>query len=294
MPTMPANGIELDYDCLGATGDPCILLIMGFSVQKIAWDEAFCQRLADEGFFVVRFDNRDVGRSSKIRGGPFPDLAAAFAGDFSSCSYHLEDMADDAAGLLDGLGVDAAHVVGASMGGMVAQALALRHPEKVRSLCSIMSTTGDPSVGQPSPEAMGVLLTPPPQTRDEAMERAVRVNRVIGSPSYPADQATVQQRAGRAWDRDHDPEGVARQLLAIMAQADRTQALGNLRLPAVVVHGEADPLVDVTGGRATAAAIPDARLVVLPGMGHDLPVGLWPQIVSAIVDNAARAATPAA
>ncbi len=252
------------------------------------------QRLADEGFFVVRFDNRDVGRSSKIRGGPLPDLAAAFAGDFSSCSYHLEDMADDAAGLLDGLGVDAAHVVGASMGGMIAQALALRHPEKVRSLCSIMSTTGDPSVGQPSPEAMGVLLTPPPQTRDEAMARAVRVNRVIGSPSYPADQATVKQRAGRAWDRDHDPEGVARQLLAIMAQADRTQALGNLRVPAVVVHGEADPLVDVTGGRATAAAIPDARLVVLPGMGHDLPVGLWPQIVSAIVDNAARAATPAA
>jgi pimeloyl-ACP methyl ester carboxylesterase len=294
MPKLPANGIELDYDTFGASGDPCILLIMGFSVQKIAWDEAFCQLLADEGFFVVRFDNRDIGLSSKISDGPLPDLAAALAGDFSSCSYHLEDMADDAAGLLEGLGIDAAHVVGASMGGMVAQALALRHPESVWSLCSIMSTTGDRSVGQPRPEAMGALLTPPPQTREEAMERAVRVNRVIGSPSYPANEAAVKQRAGRAWDRNHDPVGVARQLLAIMAQADRTEALGHLRVPALVVHGEADPLVDVTGGRATAAAIPDARLVVIPGMGHDLPVELWPQIVTAILDNAARAATPAA
>ena len=294
MPTMPANGIELDYDCFGATGDPCILLIMGLSAQKIAWDEAFCQQLADAGFFVVRFDNRDVGLSSKIRGGPSPDLAAAFAGDFSSGSYQLEDMADDAAGLLDGLGVDSAHVVGASMGGMIAQTLALRHPEKVRSLCSIMSTTGDRSVGQPRPEAMGALLAPPPQSRDEAMERAVTVNRVIGSPSYPADEAAVKERARRAWDRDHDPEGAARQLLAIMAQADRTRALGDLRAPTLVVHGEADPLVDVTGGRATAAAIPEARLVVIPGMGHDLPVELWPEIVIAIADNAARAATPAA
>jgi pimeloyl-ACP methyl ester carboxylesterase len=156
-----------------------------------------------------------------------------------------------------------------------------------------MSTTGDRSVGQPRPDAMGALLAPPPQTRDEAMERAVKVNRVIGSPSYPADEAVVKRRAGRAWDRNHDPLGVARQLLAIMAQADRTQGLGRLRVPALVVHGEADPLVDVTGGRATAAAIPDARLVVIPGMGHDLPLELWPQIVSAIVDNAARAATPA-
>jgi pimeloyl-ACP methyl ester carboxylesterase len=291
---MPANGIELDYECFGATGDPCMLLVMGLSAQKIMWDEAFCQQLADVGFFVVRFDNRDVGLSSKIRGGPSPDLAAAFAGDFSSGSYQLEDMADDAAGLLHGLGVDAAHVVGASMGGMIAQTLAIRHPEKVRSLCSIMSTTGDRSVGQPRPEAMGALLAPPPQNREEAMERAVTVNRVIGSPSYPADEAAVKERARRAWDRDHDPEGVARQLLAIMAQADRTRPLRDLRVPTLVVHGEADPLVDVTGGRATAAAIPGARLVVIPGMGHDLPVELWPQIVSAIVDNAARAATPAA
>ena len=289
MPTMPANGIELDYDCFGATGDPCILLIMGLSAQKIAWDEAFCQQLADAGFFVVRFDNRDVGLSSKVRGAPFPDLAAAFAGDFSSCSYQLEDMADDAAGLLDGLGVDSAHVVGASMGGMIAQTLALRHPEKVRSLCSIMSTTGDRSVGQPHPEAMGALLAPPPQTRDEAMERAVTVSRVIGSPAYPADESAVKERARRAWDRDHDPEGVARQLLAIMAQADRTSALGYLRVPTLVIHGESDPLVDVTGGRATAAATPDARLVVIPGMGHDLPMGVWPTIFDAIAETAKRA-----
>jgi pimeloyl-ACP methyl ester carboxylesterase len=294
MPTVPANGIELDYDCFGVTGDPSILLIMGFSVQKIAWDEAFCQLLADHGFFVIRFDNRDVGRSSKITGGPVPDLAAAFAGDFSSASYHLEDMAGDAAGLLDGLGIETAHVVGASMGGMIAQAVALRHPEKVRSLCSIMSTTGNPSVGRPRPEALGTLLTPPPQTREEAVDRAVRVNRVIGSPRYPAGEATVRQRAGRAWDRDHDPQGVARQLVAIMAQPDRTEALGQLQTPTLVIHGEADPLVDLSGGRATAGAIPNARLLVIPGMGHDLPVELWPQVVGAIVDNAARAAAPAA
>jgi pimeloyl-ACP methyl ester carboxylesterase len=267
---------------------------MGFSVQKIAWDEAFCQLLADQRFFVIRFDNRDVGRSSKISGGPLPDLATAFAGDFSSASYQLEDMAGDSAGLLDALGIEAAHVVGPSMGGMIAQALALGHPEKVRSLCSIMSTTGNPSVGRPSPEAIGALLTPPPQTRDEAMDRSVAVNRVIGSPRYPADTAMLRQRAGRAWDRDHDPAGVARQLVAIMGQADRTRALGQLRIPTLVIHGEADPLVDVTGGRATADAIPDAELLVIPGMGHDLPVELWPQIVGAIVDNAARATTAAA
>jgi pimeloyl-ACP methyl ester carboxylesterase len=294
MPTVFANGLELDYDSFGSAEDPPLVLIMGFSVQKIAWDEAFCQLLADRGFFVIRFDNRDVGLSTKITDAPEPNLAAAFSGDFSSASYHLEDMADDTAGLLDGLGIPAAHIVGASMGGMIAQTLATHHPQRVRSLCSIMSTTGNPSVGQPSPEAIGALLNPPPQTRDEAMDQAVSVGRVIGSPDYPADEGAVRELAGRAWDRNHDPNGIVRQLLAIMAQADRTEPLGSLRIPTLVVHGEADPLINVSGGRATAAAIPGARLVVIPGMGHDLPVGVWPQVVDAIVGNTARASTPAA
>jgi pimeloyl-ACP methyl ester carboxylesterase len=294
MPTVSAHGIELDYDSFGHRDDPPLVLIMGFSVQKISWEEAFCQQLANRGFFVIRFDNRDVGLSSKIVDGPEPNLAAALAGDFSSASYRLEDMAGDTAGLLDGLGLGTAHIVGASMGGMIAQTLAIYHPEKVRSLCSIMSTTGSRSVGQPSPEAMGALLKPLPQTRTEAMDRAVMVDRVIGSPRYPANEAIVRERAGRAWDRNHDPKGVARQLLALMAQADRTEKLRQLSVPTVVIHGEADPLVDVSGGQATAAAIPNARLLIIEGMGHDLPVELWPRLSDAIVDNTARASTRAA
>jgi pimeloyl-ACP methyl ester carboxylesterase len=294
MPTVFANGIELDYDTFGSAEHPALLLIMGFSVQKIAWDEAFCQLLADRDFFVIRFDNRDVGLSTKIANAPEPDLGAAFAGDFSSAAYQLDDMADDAAALLDALGILNAHIVGASMGGMIAQTLAIHHPDKVRSLCSIMSTTGDPSVGQPNPEAIGALLNPPPQTREEAMQRAVEVSRVIGSPAYPFDEPSVRERAGRAWDRNHDPKGIVRQLLAIMAQPDRTKPLGQLRTPTLVIHGGADPLVNPSGGQATAAAIPDARLLIIPGMGHDLPVEVWPQVVDAIVDNTARASTAAA
>jgi pimeloyl-ACP methyl ester carboxylesterase len=290
MPIAHANGIDLDYDTFGEPTDPALLLIMGFSVQKIAWDEAFCQQLADRGFFVVRFDNRDIGLSSKIEGGPPPNLDAAMTGDTSSASYRLEDMAADTAGLLDAIGLPAAHVVGASMGGMIAQCLAIHHRDKLLSLCSIMSTTGNPRVGQPSPQAMAALLAPPPQTRDEAMQRSVEASQVIGSPAFPTDEARIRDRAGRAWDRGHDARGVARQLLAILASPDRTDALGALEMPTLVIHGEADPLVNPSGGRATAAAIRGADLLVIPGMGHDLPLEVWPRVVDAIVANAARAA----
>jgi pimeloyl-ACP methyl ester carboxylesterase len=291
MSTVRANGIELDYDTFGSRGDPALLLIMGFSVQKIWWDEEFCELLAGRGFFVIRFDNRDVGLSTKIEGGPFPDLAAALAGDAASAAYTLDDMADDAAGLLDALDISAAHVVGASMGGYIAQCLVLRHPDKVLSLCSIMSSTGDRSVGQPSAEALAVLLQPPPQTRDEAMDRAVATAKVIGSPGFALDEDRLRRRAARAWDRCHYPIGAARQLVAIMASPDRTAPLRQVRVPTLVIHGEADPLVGPSGGRATAEAIPHARLLTVPGMGHDLPPETWPLIAGAIVDNAASSRT---
>jgi pimeloyl-ACP methyl ester carboxylesterase len=292
MPSMPiahANGIELDYDTFGDPADPPLLLIMGFSVQKIAWDEDFCHQLADRHFYVVRFDNRDVGLSTKIQGGPRPDLGAAFTGDYSSASYQLEDMAADTAGLLDALDVAAAHVVGASMGGMIAQALAIHHPEKVLSLCSIMSTTGNRGVGQSTPEAMQALLGPPPQTREEAVARSVAVTAVIGSPGFERDEAAIRERAGRAWDRNHDAVGVARQLLGILASPDRTEGLAGVGVPTLVVHGADDPLVTPSGGEATAAAVPGAQLLMIPGMGHDLPRGVWPQVIDAIAANAAAA-----
>jgi pimeloyl-ACP methyl ester carboxylesterase len=292
MPSMPiahANGIDLDYDTFGDPAKAPLLLIMGLSAQKIAWDEAFCVALAGRGFFVIRFDNRDVGLSTKIDGGPQPDLGAAMAGDHSSASYLLADMAADAVGLLDALDVPAAHVVGASMGGMIAQEMAIRHPEHVLSMCSIMSTTGDHAVGRPTPEAMAALLNPPPRSRDDAVAQSVAISGVIGSTGFDRDQARIRERAGEAWDRNHDSRGVARQLVAIMASPDRTPALAGVTAPTVVVHGADDPLVDQSGGRATAAAVPGADLITIPGMGHDLPPGVWPQVIDAIVANAAKA-----
>jgi pimeloyl-ACP methyl ester carboxylesterase len=292
MPAMAiahANGIELDYDTFGDAAKPPLLLIMGFSAQKVAWDDDFCQALADRGFFVVRFDNRDVGLSTRIESGPLPDLGAAFTGDTSSASYVLDDMAADAAGLLEALDLPAAHVVGVSMGGMIAQAMAIHHPDRVLSLCSIMSTTGNREVGQAKPEAMSALLRPPPQSRDEALSRSVEVSAVIGSPGFERDEARIRARAGRAWDRSHDPLGVARQLVAILASPERTGALAGVAAPTLVIHGADDPLIDPSGGRATAAAVPGAELVIIPGMGHDLPPGVWPQVIDAIVANAARA-----
>ena len=289
MPNVRANGIDIEYDECGNPGDPALLLIMGFTAQMIAWDEDFCRLLAGEGFRVIRFDNRDCGLSSKIEGGPDPDIAAAIGGDASSAAYTLDDMADDAAGLLDALGIEKAHVVGASMGGMIAQLFALRHPEKTLSLCSIMSSTGDRTVGEPTDEAMAALLQPIPQSRDEAVERGVSVNKIIGSPGFSTPESKLRERSGRAYDRQFYPAGNARQLVAIMAQSDRTEALGSVDVPTLVVHGAADPLVQPSGGEATAKAIPGAELLMIEGMGHELPEQVWPQIVEAIVANARKA-----
>jgi pimeloyl-ACP methyl ester carboxylesterase len=282
--TTVSTGIEIASTTAGDPSDPPVLLVMGLGFQLIHWDDEFVDGLVRRGHYVIRYDNRDAGESTHLHDAPRPDLAAAFGGDLSSASYSLMDLADDAAGLLDALGLDSAHVVGMSMGGMIAQELALRHPERVRSLISIMSTTGDPAVGQPSQQAMAMLLRPPADDREQAAEMALAAWRVWKSPAHPRDEQFILDRARRAYDRAFDPVGVARQLLAIWAGGDRTQRLRELRVPTLVLHGDADTLVDVSGGRATAAAVPGAELVVVPGMGHDLPPGVWDLVCDAIAD----------
>lgn len=287
--TAPANGIEIAYETFGDPGGRPLLLVMGLGTQMVAWHEEFCGALVDLGFHVVRYDNRDTGLSTHLHDAPPPDVMAALGGDTSSASYTLEDLADDAVALLDHLGIDRAHVVGASMGGMVAQTVAIRHPARVASLTSIMSTPS-PAVGRATQEAMAALLGPPATNRDEALQRARATYEVIGSPGYPLDVAWLETISGEAYDRAYDPAGMARQLLAIHASGDRTPALRALRVPTLVVHGDADPLVQVAGGHATAEAVPGAELLVLEGMGHNLPRELWLQIAEAIARVAERAA----
>ncbi|HXR72047.1 alpha/beta hydrolase [Actinocrinis sp.] len=291
MPRAEANGIELEYDTFGAPQNRPLLLIMGLGTQMTAWEPGFCAMLAERGYYVIRFDNRDIGLSTQFDQMPEPDLLAILSGDPRTAPYFLADMADDAAGLLDALGIEKAHIVGASMGGMIAQELAIRHSERVLSLCSIMSTTGDHAVGQPSPDAMAVLMAPRAVDRAEAIERTVIVQRVIGSktPEYEVTDQVRYDRAVAAYDRAYRPDGGNRQLAAIAASPDRTDALATLKLPVVVIHGDQDPLVNISGGRATAAAIPGAELVIIPGMAHDLPEPLWPALADLIVANAAKA-----
>ena len=293
MPVAQANGIELAYERFGDPADPALLLIMGLGCQMVLWEEELCQMFVERGFNVIRFDNRDVGLSSKIEGGPEPNLRAALMGDASSASYLLADMAADTAGLLEALEIDAAHVVGASMGGMIAQQLAIDFPQRVLSLTSWMSTTGDRSVGQPQTAALGAITGEAPSDRESYIRFQHNVFKVIGSPKYPMDEQRFRKLAGEQYDRSYYPPGFLRQGLAILASSDRTPGLRQLSVPALVIHGEDDPLVTVSGGEATAAAIPGARLMKVPGMGHDLPSELFPSLVDAIVENAERAKTGA-
>jgi pimeloyl-ACP methyl ester carboxylesterase len=283
-----ANGIELEYETFGDPDDPTVVLVMGLGMQLGGWDPGFCELIASRGFQVVRFDNRDVGLSSKIRGGPKPNVPAAMLGAKPNTSYTLSDMAADAAGLIDHLGVAGAHVLGASMGGMIAQTLAIEHPDRVLSLCSLMSTTGGRRNGRPRLKAMGVLLRRAPDERDAFIDYTVKVARTIGSPGYPFDEQRIRRRAAEAFDRCYYPAGIGRQLLAILASGDRTDRLRRVRAPTVVIHGTKDPLIPLRGGRATAKAIPDAKLVEIDGMGHDLPEELWPRFVDELVENAGR------
>jgi pimeloyl-ACP methyl ester carboxylesterase len=276
------SGTEIAYERFGDPAAPALLLVMGLATQMLGWPDGFCDALVGQGLHVIRFDNRDVGLSTHLHDAPAPDVMAALSGDTSSASYTLSNMAADAVGLLDALELDSAHIVGASMGGMIAQTLAIEHPARVRSLTSIMSTTGENTVGQATQEAMAALLSPPASTREEAMDRTVAIFRVIGSPGFELEEAELRERAGLAYDRANDPAGVARQLVAIIASGDRTPRLRSVSAPTLVLHGADDPLVNASGGKATAAAIPGAELVILEGMGHDLPRALWPEITQRI------------
>lgn len=287
--TAPANGIEIAYESFGDPSGRPLLLVMGLATQMLAWHEEFCGALVDLGFHVVRYDNRDIGLSTHMHDAPPPDVMAALGGDTSSASYTLDDLADDAVALLDHLGIERAHVVGASMGGMIAQTIAIRHPSRVASLTSIMSTPS-PAIGSPTQEATAMLFAPPATSREEAVQRVRATYEVIGSPGYPLDFEWLATISGEAYDRAYDPLGVARQLLAIHASGDRTPGLRELAVPTLVVHGDADPLVQLAGGHATAAAVPDAELLVLEGMGHNFPRELWPQITEAIATVADQAA----
>jgi pimeloyl-ACP methyl ester carboxylesterase len=287
----PANGLELAYQEVGDPEGEPLLLVMGLATQMIAWDEEFCTMLAERGFRVVRFDNRDIGRSTKIDSAGVPNRIDMLSGRRASAPYLLSDMAADTVGLMDHLGIESAHLFGASMGGMIAQTTAIEYPQRVRSLVSMMSSTGNRWVGFPTFKAFGVLLGTPPRSRDAAIERAMKTFTVIGSPAYPFDEERLRRIAGTAYDRGHSASGVARQLHAITASGDRTRGLRGLRLPATVIHGDSDVLVRPSGGKATAKAIPGARLKIIGGMGHDLPKELWPTFVTEIAGTAARVAT---
>ena len=287
----PANGIELCYQEMGDPDGEPLVLIMGLATQMIAWNEEFCGMLAERGFRVVRFDNRDIGRSSRVRDAGVPNVLDMMIGR-GEPPYRLRDMAADTVGLMDHLGIESAHVVGASMGGMIAQCTAIGHPDRVRSLCSIMSTTGSRRVGHPSYRTFGLLLGKPPREREAAIERAVRTFKTIGSPGYPFEEERIRKIAALSFDRGHSQAGIARQLHAITASGDRTPRLRKLEVPTVVIHGKNDVLVNPSGGRATASAIPGARLKMIDGMGHDMPRALWPTFVEEIACNAARAGEP--
>ncbi|AGZ41907.1 alpha/beta fold hydrolase [Actinoplanes friuliensis] len=286
---MTSEDIRLHHETLGDPGDPALLLIMGLGAQLIDWPQEFCEQLAARGFHVIRFDNRDAGLSTRRPEWGVPDLPAILAGDRTTVPYLLADLAADAAGLLGTLGIERAHVAGASLGGMVAQQLTIDHPDRVLSLCSIMSMTGDLTVGRPTPEAAAVLGRPPAPDREAAIANSVASSRIIGSPGFPAAEEELLRRAAAKYDRAYHPLGTLRQYAAVLASPDRTAALHGVKVPTVVIHGEDDPLIGVSGGRATAAAVPGAELIVIPGMGHDLPREVWPRIVEAIAANAGRA-----
>jgi len=287
----PANGLKLCYDTFGdATASP-LLLIMGLAAQMVAWDDEFCTLLAARGYRVIRFDNRDIGLSSRIESAGLPDVSAAFMAAMQgkpipSPPYLLSDMADDAIGLLDALGIPSAHVVGASMGGAIAQTLAINHSERLRTLTSIMASTGEPGLPPPSADALAVLFKPTPTDQAAYFESYVQTWKVLRAGSFPLDEARDLSRAGQNFARGLNPAGVARQLVAILASGSRKQALGAVRVPTLVIHGDIDPLVPLACGLDTAESVPGAKLLVVPGMGHALPISQWPQIIDAIAAHA--------
>ena len=285
--TAPVGRLTLCYETFGSREAPALLLVMGLASQMIMWDDRFCELVAAQGFWLIRFDNRDVGRSTVMRSEPVPKRWQLLTRDARGAAYSLAEMASDAVGLLDHLEIAAAHVVGVSMGGMIAQLIAINDPDRVASLVSIMSSTGKRRVGRPHPRVGLRMLRHVPRDREGYIERHIETYRAIGSPQFDFEEEHKRARAGRCFDRGIHPAGTARQLAAVVTAADRTRSLARVTAPTTIIHGDSDPMVHVSGARATAEAIPGAKLVILPGMGHDLPRELWPEIIDAIVRNAA-------
>ena len=280
--------LELCYEEFGSPDGEPLLLVMGLATQMIGWHEEFCEDLAGRGFRVIRYDNRDIGHSSKLDDAPMPSRVKMMLG-LGTPAYTLSDLAGDAGGLLGALEIESAHVVGASMGGMIAQVLAIERPERVRSLTSIMSGPGTLATRLPRLRAFGALMQAQPRDRDAAIERTVKTFEVIGSPGFETDEEHLREVAGLSFDRSRYPQGIARQLHAVTASPPRARSLREVQVPALVIHGDSDPLVRPRAGRATAKAIPDSRLLMIEGMGHDLPRELWPRMTEAIAENAERA-----
>ncbi len=289
MPSVKANGIEIAYDSFGTRADPALLLIRGFSGQMLGWDEDFCGAIAREGYFVLRFDNRDVGLSTKFDAVGAPDMGklavALQSGGDVTVPYRLEDMADDAVGLLDALSIERAHVCGVSMGGMIAQLVAIRHPQRLRSLISYMSTTGEPGLPPATPQAQAAIISPPPEGREAAIEHTVEVHRALAGDELGFDEAWTRDMAERSWERSSYSDGALRQMAAIVAARPRTRALASVRVPTLVLHGSADPIIPVEHAHQTAQAIPGAELVVIEGLGHDIGPPGWPFSIPTIVEH---------
>jgi pimeloyl-ACP methyl ester carboxylesterase len=288
-----SNGHEICFETFGDPDHPALLLTMGLATQMLGWHEEFCAELAGRGFHVIRYDNRDVGRSQRMDG-RVPTLLQLLRRDKRAATYTLEDMAADAVGLLDHLRIEAAHVVGASMGGMIAQTMAARHPERVLSLVSMMSNSGKRWSGEPPLRLYTVLLKSPPRDRAGYADHAVWVFSKIGSPGFDRDEEDLRRIAGMSYDRGLNPAGTLRQLAAIIASGDRRPLLRSITAPTLVIHGTRDRLIPPSGGRDTARAVPGAELMMIEGMGHDLPRAVWPRLLDAIERNAARAGAPAA
>jgi pimeloyl-ACP methyl ester carboxylesterase len=293
-----ANGIEICYEIFGEPDAEPMMMIMGLGAQMIHWEDDFCRQLAARGFRVIRFDNRDIGKSSKMTGGKrltaLELLKLRFLKIPVAAPYDLSDMAKDGIGLMDALGVKSAHLVGASMGGMIVQEIAISFPQRVRSLTSIMSTTGNPKVPPPTREATALLFAPPPATPEEYYARFAQTWKILRVGSFPEDEALDRARAERTFERGLNPAGVGRQLRAVLASGSRKKRLASVKAPTLVIHGTVDPLVRPEGGRDTAASIPGAKLLMIEGMGHALPIPMWPQVIDAIDRHAHAAVAKAA
>lgn len=293
MPNVTANGIQIEYDTFGDSSFPVLLLIAGNGAQMIVWDAEFCELLAKKGLFVIRFDNRDAGLSTKFDEAGIPDMMAAIKaameGKTVESAYTLDDMADDSVGLLNTLGIEKAHICGASMGGMIAQVISYRHPKYAMSLTSIMSTTGNPDLPYGKLDAISAVVAPAPEERKAYVEHFVNVWRRIWSPGFPFEEERVRTFMEKSYDRSYCPQGMARQNTAVIASGDRRPLLSSIKVPTLVIHGADDPLIPVEGGKDTARVIPGASLLIINGMGHDMPKKVWSEIADSISHHTAQA-----